>query len=90
MHVFKPSLFELLEESIKNSKENILLTPVQQQLAQTDKYLALEMKGNRYDTSKKLGLMQAQLALGLAGSVKEEILSSIIQILAESGKRNSL
>jgi UTP--glucose-1-phosphate uridylyltransferase len=46
------------------------------------------MKGNRYDTSKKLGLLQAQLALGLAGKVKDEVLSSIIQIMAESDKRN--
>lgn len=90
MHVFKPTIFELLAKSIKNNKKtgDILLTPVQQELAITDKYLALEMKGNRYDTSKMLGLMQAQLALGLAGNIKEEVLSSIIQILAESEKRH--
>lgn len=90
MHVFKPAIFDLLEERIRNNPEgkSILLTTVQEELAKTDKYLALEMKGNRYDTSKKLGLLQAQLALGLAGKVKDEVLSSIIQIMAESDKRN--
>jgi len=91
MNVFKPSLFDLLGESIENKKgEVVLLTPVLEQLAKTDKYLALEIKGNRFDTSKKLGLMEAQIALSLAGSLKEEVLSSIIQLLAESGKRNVL
>jgi UTP--glucose-1-phosphate uridylyltransferase len=92
MHVFKPALFDFLEAAINDNlkgEEPVQLTPSQQKLASTDKYLALEMKGTRYDTSKKLGLMQAQLALGMAGKLKDEVLSSIIQILAESGKRTS-
>ena len=78
MHVFRPSLFDLLDDSITRTEEGctVLLTPVLQELANNDKYLALEMKGNRYDTSKKLGLLQAQLALGLAGDIKEELLSA--------------
>ena len=87
MSVFKPFLFDLLEErSLKDNASLVLLTPVLEELAQNDKYLALEMKGNRFDTSKKLGLMDAQIALGLAGANRDEVLSSIIQILAESGK----
>lgn len=90
MSVFQPSVFSLLEEYIrKNRDEIILLTPVLQELASKDKYLALEIKGNRYDTSKKLGLIQAQLALGLAGTIKDDLLTVIIQSLAESNKRNS-
>jgi UTP--glucose-1-phosphate uridylyltransferase len=90
MHVFKPSLFDLLSESVEKHKNDImLLTPVLEKLAQMDKYLALEIKGNRFDTSKKLGLMEAQIALGLSGNLREEVLSTIIQILAESGKRNT-
>lgn len=89
MHVFKPIIFDFLDEYIKEKKEteNILLTPCQNKLALSDKYLAMEVKGNRYDTSKKLGLLQAQIALGLAGTTKEEVLTSIIQIMAESSKR---
>jgi UTP--glucose-1-phosphate uridylyltransferase len=91
MHVFKPVIFDLLEAAIhiNPNTENIMLTPVLEQLAKSEKYLAVEMKGNRYDTTKKLGLMQAQLALGLAGKEKDEVLSSIIQIMAENDKRTS-
>jgi UTP--glucose-1-phosphate uridylyltransferase len=90
MHVFKASLFDLLSVAVEKPKNpnNILLTPVLESLAQNDKYLALEMKGNRFDTSKKLGHMEAQVALGLSGCIRDEVLSSVIQILAESGKRN--
>lgn len=85
MHVLKPSIFDLLKDYIQECKgKNVQLTPVQEKLAHIDKYLALEIKGSRYDTGKKFGLMQAQMALGLAGSTKEEVLTLIVQILAEA------
>jgi UTP--glucose-1-phosphate uridylyltransferase len=87
MHVFKPALFNLLAAYMENLKENIQLTPVLQELSDRDKYLAFEMKGTRYDTSKKLGLFEAQIALGQAGIIKEEMLTSIIHIMADAGKR---
>jgi UTP--glucose-1-phosphate uridylyltransferase len=89
MHIFKPSIFDMLKGQVDADQSNILLTPILQQLADTDKYLALEMRGNRYDTSKKFGLFQAQLALALAGGQKEEVLSDMIQIMADSTKRNN-
>jgi UTP--glucose-1-phosphate uridylyltransferase len=88
MHVFKPALFGLLEEYMKGMTENIQLTPVLQELSNRDKYLAFEMKGNRYDTSKHLGLFEAQIALGQAGVIKDQMLNSIIQIMADGGKGN--
>lgn len=91
MHVFKSSVFDILKNNIENRKNtNVLLTPALQELANTDKYLALEMKGNRYDTSKKLGLMLAQIALGLSSDMRDEVLSQMIQILAESGRKNCI
>lgn len=88
MHVFKPFLFELLANkyALLNNNDQVLLTPVLEELARNDKYLAMEMRGNRFDTSKMMGLMEAQLALGLAGTKRNEVLSSIIQVLADSGK----
>jgi len=89
MHLFMPSVFSILEDDIKkNTGKQILLTPALQKLAQADKYLALEMKGTRYDTSKEFGLLNAQIALGLAGNIKDELLNSLIQLLAESARRN--
>ncbi len=89
MHVFKPALFDLLEGYMKDLTENIQLTPVLQELSNQDKYLAFEMKGNRYDTSKHLGLFEAQIALGQAGTIKDQMLNSIIQIMADGGRGNN-
>jgi UTP--glucose-1-phosphate uridylyltransferase len=87
MYVFQPIIFDLLTEHIeKNPGDIILLTPIQQRLAQSEKYLALEIQGKRYDTSKKLGLLQAQLALGLSGQMRDEMLTTLLQTLADYRK----
>jgi UTP--glucose-1-phosphate uridylyltransferase len=87
MYVFQPVLFDFLFEEIHaNPGKNILLTPIQQKVAQKEKYLALEIQGKRYDTSKRYGLLQAQLALGLAGQMRDEILTTLLQTLAEYRK----
>ena len=87
MYVFQPVVFDLLAEEIdKNPGCNILLTPVHQKLTQNEKYLALEIQGKRYDTSKKLGLLQAQLALGLSGQMRDEMLTTLLQTLADYRK----
>lgn len=84
MHVFTPSIFTLLEKEMQKDGSNILLTPSLQHLADTEKYLALEVKGNRYDLSRKHGLLRAQIALGLAGKAHDEILTTMVELLAEA------
>jgi UTP--glucose-1-phosphate uridylyltransferase len=87
MYVFQPVIFDLLSEEMKGGAGSpVLLTPIQQRLAQNEKYLALEIQGKRYDTSKKLGLLQAQLALGLSGSMRDELLTTLLQTLADYRK----
>ena len=87
MHVFTPTVFSLLEEEIKKGGGNVLLTPVLQKLAESETYLALEMKGNRYDLSRKHGLVRAQLAFGLAGEAHDETLTTMVELLAEANTR---
>jgi UTP--glucose-1-phosphate uridylyltransferase len=84
MHVLTPSVFPLLEKAATTSPNNILLTPALQQLAEMEKYLALEVKGKRYDLSKRNGLLSAQIALGLASEAKAETLTTIVEALAEA------
>ena len=84
MHVLPATIFELLEPDIEKNTSNTLLTPALQQLAATDKYLALEVKGNRYDLSRKHGLLRAQIALGLAGQAHDETLTTMVELLAEA------
>jgi len=90
MHVFTPAIFDILEKYIARDGNNVLLTPALQELAETDRYLALEVKGNRYDLSKKLGWLQAQIALGLAGQAHDETLTSMVDLLAEANSRKSI
>ena len=88
MHVFTPSIFSILEKKMQEQSTNLMLTPALQELANTESYLALEVKGSRYDLSRKHGLLRAQVALGLAGKANEETLSTLVELLAEANTRN--
>ena len=88
MHVFTPAVFDLLQKQIGQQNGNVLLTPALQELAQNEKYLALEMKGSRYDLSGRLGYLRAQIALGLAGEAHNETLTTLVDLLAEANGRS--
>jgi UTP--glucose-1-phosphate uridylyltransferase len=87
MHVLTPTIFNILERHQSQSTGNLLLTPALQELAETEKYLALEVKGTRYDLSRRHGLLRAQLALGLAGEAHDETLTTMVELLAEANGR---
>lgn len=89
MHVFTPTVFAILEKHIAQGSLNTPLTPSLQELAETEKYLALEIKGNRYDLSGRNGLLRAQMALGLAGEAHDETLTSMVELLAEANTRKA-
>jgi UTP--glucose-1-phosphate uridylyltransferase len=89
MHVLSPALFDILARQQAAGTSPLPLTPALQELAASDKYLALEVKGNRYDLSKKFGLLQAQVALGLAGQAHDETLTTLVELLAEANMSNT-
>lgn len=89
MHVLTPNLFDLLSHQQQSHRSSTLpLTPALQELAASGKYLALEVKGNRYDLSKKFGMLQAQVALGLAGQAHDETLTTLVELLAQANMSN--
>ncbi|MCB0838661.1 MAG: nucleotidyl transferase [Bacteroidetes bacterium] len=89
MHILQPAIFEVLGKQLSNQKQSeLLLTPALQVLAEEGEYLAKEIAGNRFDLSSGYGLFQAQLALGLAGEGKDEILTNIVELLSESKRRS--
>jgi UTP--glucose-1-phosphate uridylyltransferase len=59
------------------------LTPALQELARRGKYLALEIRGTRFDIGRKLGFLRAQLALGLASPLRDQVLATLVESLAE-------
>lgn len=86
MHALQPSIFKILEQQFEvcqKAGKELQLTPALHQLALDQAYLALDMKGRRYDLSGTHGYLQAQLALGLAGKEKEEVLTTVLRLLAE-------
>lgn len=90
MHVFRPAVFDILGQHINKNEGRTLLTPALQELAEREQYLALEVKGSRYDLSRKHGLLRAQIALGLAGEAQSETLVTLVESLAEARGSKSI
>ena len=83
MHVLTPAIFDLLNDALSAGNDEVQLTPALQELARREKYLALEINGSRHDIGQKYGLLQAQIALSLAGPERDQVLTSMVELLAE-------
>ena len=84
VHAFGPQVMELLADAAGRSPgEPLPLSPVLAELARRERYLALEVKGQRYNIGVKYGLLTAQLALALDGVDREKILAQIVDLLAQ-------
>jgi UTP--glucose-1-phosphate uridylyltransferase len=85
-YVFSPRIFDSIEHHIRHNireKNEIQLTNAMEHLRQqTDKYWAVIIQGQRYDTGIPYGLMETQLALGLNGIHRTEICEAIARILS--------
>lgn len=83
MHVLTPTVFTLLADATTAAPDEKLgLTPALNQLAAREKYLAVEIAGRRADLEAHFGLLRAQIALGLHGSSREEVLALLTEELA--------
>lgn len=84
MHVLTPTILHLLQKSLDAAPDGqkIDLSSSLNQLAQTERYLALEIDGSRYDISYKYGLLLAQLAFSLSGNDRDLILTELVNLLA--------
>lgn len=85
MHVLPPTVFPLIEaEYARAAGTGVQLTPALQELARRERYLAAELHGERYDIGSRYGLLLAQMALGMAGRDRDDMLAEIAALLAES------
>jgi len=83
MHVLTPTLFTLLsEDAAAYPSAKIGLSPALARLASREKYVAAELAGRRADLEAQFGVLRAQIALGLNGSAREEILALLADELA--------
>jgi UTP--glucose-1-phosphate uridylyltransferase len=86
MHVLTPTVFSLLQQQLDDadSEQAIDLSSSLNQLAERERYLALQIEGTRFNISYKYGLLMAQLAISLSGTERDLILSELVRLLAES------
>ena len=84
MHVLTPTTMDLLDDAVKKAEpsRSIQLSNSLSALAQRERYLALEVKGTRYNIGEKYGLLIAQLALALIGDDRDQILTELVELLA--------
>jgi UTP--glucose-1-phosphate uridylyltransferase len=88
MHVLTPAVMDRLAEAVTQGTDSapITLSSALAQLARRERYLATELEGRRYDIGSKYGLLTAQLALGLDGKDRDEVLTSLLELLANRGR----
>ncbi len=85
MHVLTPVVMELLEQQVAahDEQSSLQLSPVLAQLAERERYLALETQGRRYPVDARYGLLTAQVALALSGQDRDEVLTTLCELLAQ-------
>jgi len=85
IHILTPTVLDILDDSLSQLKagETLQLSPALDALARKERYLALELPGQRYNVGVKYGLFMAQLALALEGRDRNEVLEQIVELLAQ-------
>ena len=83
MHVLTPALFDLLAtDQQANPAAKLGLSPALNALAGREKYLAAVLDGRRANLEASFGLLRAQIALGLSGASRSDILALLAEELA--------
>jgi UTP--glucose-1-phosphate uridylyltransferase len=82
MHVLTPMVMEILGRALEEGSAD--LSSALAEIARREKYLAHEVLGRRLDIDLHYGLLSAQIALALSGKDRDEILTLLIEQLAQS------
>ncbi|MEM0926805.1 MAG: sugar phosphate nucleotidyltransferase [Planctomycetota bacterium] len=83
MHVLTADVLESLKQ-IKTDRESErpTLSDALDLYLHRHKYVAFEVKGRRHNLGVQYGLLMAQMAIGLAGSDRDRILTELVDLLA--------
>ncbi|MDP0490257.1 MAG: sugar phosphate nucleotidyltransferase [Verrucomicrobiota bacterium JB023] len=87
MHVLPARAMDLLSDQLASLSpgESLGLTATLNHLANSGKYLALQINGKRFNLGRRYGILRAQLDLSLAGPHRDEVMAMIIETLASEG-----
>ena len=81
MHVLTPSVMTHLADRFQKG-EGLALTPSLDALAAGEKYLACEISGLRFNIEEPYGLLRAQLGMALSGEARDEVMATMIELIA--------
>lgn len=81
--VLPPEIFDILDHTEPGSGGEIQLTDAMKELAQTVGMTAVEFSGKRYDMGNKLGILQANIDVGLTHPETAEGLKAYIKEIAD-------
>ncbi|MEI7911330.1 MAG: sugar phosphate nucleotidyltransferase [Verrucomicrobiota bacterium] len=86
LHVLTPAIMGILARQLADPAVtgNTDLSGALAELVHCERYLAHELKGLRHDIGQRYGLLNAQLALALSGKDRDEVLTQIVELLAQS------
>jgi UTP--glucose-1-phosphate uridylyltransferase len=86
MHVLTSGVMGILQELIKETggQGGVHLSDALAKTAERERYLACELLGRRYDIGVPYGLFTAQLALALNGPNRDEVLTHLVEMLAQT------
>jgi UTP--glucose-1-phosphate uridylyltransferase len=84
IHVLTPTVMDILGRKLALSSDRpVTLAAALADLARQEQYLAVEDDGRRYDLGSPYGLLIAQFALALNGPDRSEVLSQMLELLAD-------
>ena len=83
MHVLTADVMGLIDQLLREDHgKQPTLSDALGRLPSRGKYLAYELRGTRYNLGIKYGLLKAQLAIGLSGQDRDQILTEMVDLLA--------
>lgn len=84
LHVLTAPVLDLLGAEIDaRGAEGVTLSDALAALPARGRYLAYEVEGIRHDLGDRYGLLAAQLQLGLSGVDRDEVLLTVLEVLAQ-------
>ena len=89
MHVLTPGALNVLGELVESNNRAVTLSDALAMVARQENYLGLQVNAERYDLGTTYGLLTSQLALGLSGQDRDEVMSLIINLLAQYPGRHN-
>ena len=81
MHVLTADVMEDLDQSF-TGEGDLALTPSLASTARSEKYLACEIEGLRFNIEEPHGLLRAQLGMALSGEGRDEVMGAMIELIA--------